>query len=318
LQRKSNLKKEKIISFYGPFLSTQTARKLLRDIRKFIPFSDHKIGKKPCFYHQIGACDPCPNLIEQIKDSEEKKKAFKRYRRNIKNIRYFLEGKTKKVETELLKQIKELAAQEQFESALKIREKLERFHLLTQPIRKPQDYLENPNLIEETRKEELASLLKFLRKFFKIKKLVRIECYDISHLSGISAAASMVVFKNGEKSPADYRRFKIKKSSADDLKSLEEVIKRRLLHLDDWGRPDLIIVDGGKPQVLTFQKILKDYNLPVVGIAKRFEKLIIPYSPNVFISISLKDKPFGNLVIRIRDESHRFAQKYHHFLILNR
>ena len=98
----------------------------------------------------------------------------------------------------------------------------------------------------------------------------------------------------------------------DDLASLREVAERRLKYIKIWGKPDLIIVDGGKNQVSVFLKIFKNIKIPVVGLAKNEDKLVI-----FFQSKYLELKLIGHslfLVQRIRDEAHRFARKYHHIL----
>jgi len=320
LGRKSEIKGKNVDRFYGPFLSTRIARNLLRNIRRFIPFSDHKLGKKPCIYSQIGLCNPCPNLIENTKEESKRKELKKDYLRNIRKVKYFLSGNIKKVEKELTIEIKNLAQKQEFEKALEAKNKLETFKYLTSPIRNPDEYLENPNLIEDQREEEVESFISFLSKFFRIKKLRRIECYDVSHTSGAYATASMVVFMDGNKSSRDYKQFRLKRSINNDRESLIEVINRRLKHLKDWGKPDLIIVDGGKPQISAVYPILKRNKIPLIGIAKRFEELVVPILENnqtTYLKHRIKNEKFGNLIIRIRDESHRFAQRYHHKLFLS-
>ncbi|BCX14880.1 MAG: UvrABC system protein C [Patescibacteria group bacterium] len=321
LGRKKDIQKKDLIGFYGPFLSTRTAKRILRSIRKFIPFSDHKIGRKPCMYSQINLCNPCPNFIESIDNKQENRLLFKKYLQNIKRVRLFLEGDIKRVERELNKEMESFIDKEDFENAKEIKERIESLRLLTKPLNKTDEYLENPNLLQDKIKIELNSLLEFLNNFFKIKKLKRIECYDVSHLSGILGTASMVVFIDGEKSSSDYRHFRLKESSNDDQKSLLEILNRRIKYLKDWGKPDLVIVDGGRPQLSAVWKVFFQNKIPVIGIAKKFEELVIPIFENnriKYFKYKIKDKPFGNLIIRIRDETHRFALRYHRKLILNR
>lgn len=319
LGRKSDLKGKNVDKFYGPFLSTRTARNLLRNIRNFIPFSDHKLAKKPCIYSQIGLCDPCPNFIEVQKNKKIKESKKREYFKNIRRINHFLRGDVKKVIRELEMEMKLFAKKQEFEKALEIKNKLENLKFLLQPLRYPDEYLQNPNLVEDQRKEELKSFVQFLNMFMKIRKIKRIECYDVSHISGTYAAASMVVFINAEKASREYRHLRLKKSINNDLECLYETIERRLNHLEDWGKPDLIIIDGGKPQLSVLFPILKDYKIPLVGIAKKFEELVIPvFKENkiYYLKYKLKNEKFGNLIIRIRDEAHRFARSYHHKLFL--
>ena len=150
---------------------------------------------------------------------------------------------------------------------------------------------------------ELKKLLHFYHLPFT--KLNRIECFDVAHLSGTNPTASMVTFINGEPAKEYYRHFKIKKAKGgNDYDSMREVATRRAIHFDDWGKPDLIIVDGGKGQISAFK-----INVPVVGIAKNPDRLIIGGNKIKLTGAAL------NLVSHIRDEAHRFARRYHHHLI---
>ena len=142
-----------------------------------------------------------------------------------------------------------------------------------------------------------------MSKLVRIKNLHRIECYDVSHLAGSYATASMVVFINGEADKSEYRHFRIRqKKSQSDYDSLCEVAKRRFQN--DWGSPDLIIVDGGIGQVKAFKS-----NIPTVGIAKNPDRLIVGNQKIKLTGNTL------NFVSRIRNEAHRFARRYHHALI---
>jgi excinuclease ABC subunit C len=132
----------------------------------------------------------------------------------------------------------------------------------------------------------------------------------------------MVTFIIGEPNKSLYRHFKIRqKKRMSDTDSLREVLVRRIKYFDKWGKPNLIIVDGGKPQVSTFLKALGNYNIPVVGLAKRNEKLILPIrmkGKNTFTQIKVPRGPALYLLQRIRDEAHRFARRYHHKLVKNK
>lgn len=143
----------------------------------------------------------------------------------------------------------------------------------------------------------------------------RMECYDISNISGTDKVASMVVFINGEPAKERYRRFRIKTVvGSDDFASMREVLSRRVNEFgsDDISFsevPDLIIVDGGKGQLSSAVSILEGTGISVVGLAKREEEIFKPHISEPFIlprdSLALK------LCQRIRDEAHRFAITYH-------
>jgi excinuclease ABC subunit C len=180
---------------------------------------------------------------------------------------------------------------------------------ISQPISDINKFLENPNFLEDLRNQEISGLQNLL----KISQpLTRIECFDVAHLSGTNATASQVTFINGDPEKSLYRTFRIRQiKSQDDLASMQEVARRRFLHLKDWGQPDLIIVDGGKTQADIFFRIFSREKIPVVGLAKKREILVIPG----YREILLSPGPVKNLMQRIRNEAHRFAQKYHHQLM---
>lgn len=294
---------------YGPFPSSSTVRSVLKMIRRIFPYSDHKIGKRACIYHQIGLCNPCPSTIRS-----QKEKLL--YLKNIRKIRAILSGKFNLVRRELTKEMDSLSRNNSFEEAGAIRDQIARLDYITQPIIPGEYFLENPNLLTEIRKEELNDLKKILIEFIKIEGgLTRIECYDIAHLAGTNPTASMVTFVNGVPDKTLYRHFKIRQlKGADDLSSMKEVAKRRIKYLKAWGAPDLIIVDGGKTQVNAFKSSFNETNIPIIGLAKRFETLIIPAAAG-FKEVRLKRGSALKLVQRIRDEAHRFARIYHHHLL---
>jgi len=129
----------------------------------------------------------------------------------------------------------------------------------------------------------------------------------------------MVVFKNGDSSNKDYRRFKIyTKQTPDDFLMMKEVLSRRFKH-DEWEHPDLLVIDGGKGQVGSAMTVLSELglNIPLIGLAKREETIVIPREGGVenFSEVKInKYLPAINILRRIRDEAHRFAITYHRLL----
>ena len=147
---------------------------------------------------------------------------------------------------------------------------------------------------------------------------LRIECFDISTLHGNFTVASMVVFTNGKADKSQYRRFKIRAEldEANDFVSMTEVLGRRYsperMADERFGsRPDLLVVDGGKPQLTAAINQLNELGLdiPVCGLAKSDEEVFVPWDDT---SIVL---PTGSaslyLIKQVRDESHRFAITFH-------
>jgi excinuclease ABC subunit C len=145
----------------------------------------------------------------------------------------------------------------------------------------------------------------------------RMECYDISHFQGSQTVASMVVFTGGRPDKAEYRRFKIQcaEGKPDDFASMAEVMRRRVDHLEDWGEPSLIIIDGGKGQLNAAVESLQKSGvtgIPIISLAKRYEEIYRPGEPlPVILS---HDAVALQLLQQIRDEAHRFAITYHRTL----
>ncbi len=159
---------------------------------------------------------------------------------------------------------------------------------------------------------------------------LRIECFDISNLQGTSVVASMVVFEDGLARKSEYRRFAVRGvEGQDDVASMHEVVSRRFARFvedaqrpelaDETGRPrrfayppQLVVVDGGEPQVAAAQRALDELGIVDValcGLAKRLEEVWLPGQPDPVILPRTSEGLY--LLQRIRDEAHRFAISYH-------
>ncbi len=190
-------------------------------------------------------------------------------------------------------------------------------------IKKQLSLLVQKNAVEQASAKVGANLqiktaLTRIQKLLQIKRLKRIEAYDISHLGGTATVGSMVVFVDGKPAKAQYRRFRIKTvRGIDDYASLGEMIYRRLRpqRLADKrfaeNLPDLILIDGGKGQLNTVVKQVYQMNVPVIpiiGLAKQQEEIFLPDQAEA-IRLSLSS-PELQLLQRVRDEAHRFAISY--------
>lgn len=155
---------------------------------------------------------------------------------------------------------------------------------------------------------------------------LRIECFDISNTSGTTVVASMVVFEDGQIKKSDYRRFIIETGTAnDDTRAMHQVISRRMKRwISDQNveigevagkfayAPNLIVVDGGAPQVAAAERALLELGITdivVVGLAKRLEEIWLPGNPDPIILPRNSEGLY--LLQRIRDEAHRFAITFH-------
>jgi len=289
--------------YFGPFSSVKVATELINDIRHIIPFCTQKnITRHPCFYSKIGLCNPCPN--GQLTSAQKKQ-----YRHNVKQVKAILNGKMKLIIKNLSRQLKILVKQDRFEEAIIFRNKIFRLERL---IHFP---LTNNDFFTSKIVNFSNDLNKMIKSHYPdLKKIKRIEGYDISNLGQDYATASMVVVENNIFDKKQYRKFRIKNiKNRSDFDRLNEVITRRLKN--NWPIPDLIIIDGGTPQVQEVVRLIKSLskNIPVIGIAKNPDRLVIGVDNFPVIKPSLFSKGF-NLIRSIRDESHRFARKYHLYL----
>lgn len=331
--RKPDLKPKDVV--FGPYPDGNTAKYIVKTIRKIFPFKDcsktkfsrYQKLKRVCLFGDLNLCTgPC--VKNSAKDISE-------YKKNIKNIKKLLSGESTKIIKDLQRQMNRMSKNQKFEEAAKYRDLIQKFEYISQSFRSPQEYLNNPYLVEDLIQESLRELTKIMPFLKNPPK--RIECFDISNISGKDAVGSMVVALEGRIKKREYRRFKIKlKDTPDDFKMIEEVIFRRLRRekqitekrdLQDknnikeknvykWDKPDLIVVDGGKGQVAAALKAMKKakVEINVVGLAKKHETLVYEEGGRYIETNVSKTNKGLQLLIRLRDESHRFAQGYHHKL----
>lgn len=168
---------------------------------------------------------------------------------------------------------------------------------------------DNPEKIKALEHLQDVSLLN-QEEDLRQKRLNRLEAYDISHHSGQETYGSMVVFENGEANPNEYRLFKIKEAPAgDDERALQEVLKRRLKHAD-WPKPDLMVIDGGSPQISFLNRFFQNENIKVqlIGISKLAgDKLVFPSGTKREIKGLAEN--IKSTLLKAREEAHRFANR---------
>jgi excinuclease ABC subunit C len=268
--RERNLKAKDYKYIFGPYAEGKISE-VLRILHSLFLISRCSPNqKKPCFDYNLKKClGVCTNEIAR---EDYSKKV-------IKPLVLFLKGKKKSLINSLKKEMNNYSRNNQFEEAIRIRNQIK-------SLQKIVDFsLLDKSFIEDNKK----SLSK------------RIEGYDISNLGDEVMVGSMVVFENGKAVKKEYKKFKIKNvKNQSDTDCIKEIIERRFNH-KEWKRPDLILIDGGKPQVSAVKKIVKD--IPIIGIAKGKDRK--------------KDELIGEninydkeLLLKVRDEAHRFAINY--------
>ena len=198
------------------------------------------------------------------------------------------------------------SAKQDFEQAAFLRDKIE----MLEKMREGQGNLAKapaPRLIAEVSE---------LQKALKLEQPpMRIECFDISNIQGANIVASLVTFLGGLPLKNDYRRFKIRSVTGkpNDVKAMSEVVTRRYAGslAQKMELPDLVMVDGGLPQVNAAERALAAAKVdrPVIGLAKREEEI---YFPGRSKPLRLpREAGALKLLQRLRDEAHRFAIAFH-------
>lgn len=294
--------------YFGPYVSKASISAALKHLRRVFPYSTHtptNIPRRACLQSQIGIC---PGLEAGLTTVDE-------YRKNLRRLMQYLRGKRKKLIAEIEKCMKTAAKNKDFEQAAAYRNKLLALKNLERQVifgdRELMDISKDNGLVR------LAQILGFN------DPPRRIEGFDISHMSGTDNAASMVVFTGGVPDKSQYRKFKMRLGGNNDFAHMEEAIRRRFSdkNVKQWGVPDLLLIDGGKGQVgAAYNAMIScGHKLPMIGLAKRFEEIIIPTVTSdkngtikEFKTVVLSRGDDGlKLLTRIRDESHRFAVSYH-------
>lgn len=268
---------------FGPFPSGMLFKEALKIIRRLFQFYDMekplrenttKMGRgKIDFNRQIG-------LYPNVQSKAE-------YNRTIRHIKLFFEGKKQRVIRELEKEMHACANNEQFEKA----------HLLKRKI-------------SALRHIEDVALIKDDARIYRDEKNMRIEAYDIAHLSGSDMVGVMVVLEGGIPSKNEYRKFKIKSvTTSNDPAALCEVVERRLAH-SEWPLPQILIVDGGAAQRNAVMRVLKRCGtlIPVVGVVKN--EMHKPVRLLGSRSLTARNH---NEILLANSESHRFALAYHRY-----
>lgn len=276
--------------YFGPYTNVWLLRQAVEMLRREFPMRTCKtLPKKVCLMYHIGQCQgPCEGF-----------QSHGEYMVTVKELENFLEGRREALVRTLSRRMKEYSKAREFEKAKVLYEEIRALSFVPSPKK-----LDNEKILKELK--EALELPKIPR---------RIECFDISNISGKEAVGSMVVFVGGEPSRVDYRRFRIRSvQGIDDYLMMKEVIRRRYTRAleEKQALTDLVVIDGGKGHLSAAKSVLDEIglqDLPVISIAKQHEYLFKPgrQAPYIFP----QNSPFLELIRRLRDEAHRFAITYH-------
>ena len=300
--------------YFGPFPDSRALRRSIDlarhnfSLRGCKPLNPGENDYKHCLYGHIEVCSaPCVGKV-----------SLEQYRVQVENACDFLNGHCSDILKSLESDMEVAADAKDYERAARLRDQIK---ALRDTTRKTTRYRKLPNqlpvsLNPENDLIELAGILELPAPPSLI------EGFDISNISGSFMVASMIVFRNGRPANGDYRKYKIKGvSGQDDFACMAEAVKRRYSRLKKGGRqmPDLILIDGGKGQLSSAVKSLSELGLEklqIIGLAKEFEEI---YKPSCKEPLRLGlDNNALQLLQRIRDESHRFANSFNAELRLKR
>ena len=298
---------------FGPFTNVKDLRAVMVVLQKIYRFrtckleirdkDDKRRFFRPCLLYSIKQCSgPCGDRVS--KDD---------YKLQIKDLVKFLQSKRSTVLRNLKKQMETASSDQDFEAAAMYRDRVRLIENLDK-----RGTVEG-NVQPEVFAADPTEALTKLQSILKSPQPIRIiEGFDIAHLAGSDTVGSMVQFIDGRPFKNGYRRFKIKTvDGIDDYACLKEVVARRykraMAGQELW--PDVVLIDGGIGQLHAVEEIFEQMDAPtpnLVSIAKKEE----------VIFIHGQDKPLklpANSAVRklfqyVRDESHRFAQHYHHIL----
>ncbi|MEM7811508.1 MAG: excinuclease ABC subunit UvrC [Planctomycetota bacterium] len=301
---------------YGPFTSAGKLRGVINGLQKVFKFrtctldidadDDKWRYFRPCLLASIEQCTaPCGLRISK-----------EDYKEDIRRLRMVLDGKTTGLVRSLKKDMAAAAADRHYERAARIRDQLKALEALE--LQGDLDEHVQPEVFVVDPKKGLAGL----KQVFKLPETPRvIEGVDIAHLQGGETVASLVQFIDGLPFKPGYKRFKIKSvDGVDDFASMREVVSRRLRRIQQEGGafPDILLIDGGKGQLSSVVAAMDAIGLDettrpfTISLAKREEEVFLPGDPTPRV---LGKHSFGlRLLQSVRDESHRFAQHYHHIL----
>jgi excinuclease ABC subunit C len=218
---------------YGPFPSLQKLYTALKIIRKIFPFVTDKTGSK--LYAQIG-----------LEPDMNKDNFFEIYKKNIRNIKLFFQGKKGALIKVLHKDMMNYAKKMQFERAQQVKYQI--FAL---------EHINDVALIDD-------------EKIHTDDNSFRIEAFDVAHMKGSHSVGVMTVMENGAVQKSEYRKFILRNTpKGDDLRGLVEIMTRRFKHTE-WPTPDLIVIDGGKTHLKTAESVCKAMHIvsPVVSVVK--------------------------------------------------
>ncbi|MBK9992119.1 MAG: excinuclease ABC subunit UvrC [Verrucomicrobia bacterium] len=301
--RLTRIRKEDRSRYFGPFPHSSLLRKTLAQMRRQfgILLADATPQKLPDGRWQL-----YDDVRQEIYESPNEVTTDD-YRQHVEQACAFLDGKSREWLELLRAEMQSASEKQNYEKAAELRDVV---FALEKTLAKTRRF-ERERPLEHVDNDALTALQKALGLN---TPPAHMECFDISHISGTFVVASMVHFANGRPDKNHYRRFQIKSFIGnDDFRAMEEVVGRRYrrLHEEQQPFPDLVVIDGGRGQIGAALKAFIAIGVEppaMIGLAKKMETIIFP-DERAPLNLSLSH-PGLQLLQRLRDEAHRFANTY--------
>lgn len=270
-----NWKESDIKHCFGPFPQGGSLKEALKLVRKIFPFRDKCVPQsgKPCFNHQLGLC---PGVCSGAMGKTE-------YAQTIRYITELFSGKMGSLRRRLERDMKTAAKAEDFEKAEVLRRQV---RALT--------HIRDVSLIKDEHR-------------FSAGGAFRVEAFDVAHTGGDETVGVMTVVSGGEAQKNEYRKFKIRSATNNDVAALSEMLERRLGH-PEWQLPRIIAVDGSTAQMRAAERILKNSGvaIPVIGVVKdEFHRPVRLAGDSRLIQAYEKD------ILLANSEAHRYGITWH-------
>jgi len=285
--------------YYGPYVNVKLLKEAVSFMKIVFPLRSCRVFKKKvCLEYHIDQCyGPCEGKI-----------SLNEYSNTVKQLKKFLEGKKDDLVENMRLGMKKASDKKKYEKAINIKRRIEALTAVQQ--------------LSDRSQRPVFGELDELKNVLNLRDMpLRIECFDISNISGYQSVGAMVTFVAGRASRSEYRRFRIKESCPrDDYSMICEVVNRRYTRMIKENRkmPDVIMIDGGRGHLSVANSELKKMGLAdlvVISIAKEHNHL---YGPSWEGPLRLSPgSRLLSLIQRIRDEAHRFAITYHRKLRKN-
>lgn len=294
--RETDLDGSMFNSSFGPYLNGSSAQEVLKKTRHIFGYCSNPFNpqSRSCFYYHLSLCPgACNGHLSPAQ-----------YRKHLTKIKIFLGGQFTALLKSLRRDITACSKIQKFESANLLKKQYERLESAISS-KQYRQLLTLPSPTLEILERQLSRINHPLLK----SSPKRIECYDMATLNQENTVGVMVVLTDGSPDKREYRKFIVRHSRPGDPAAMASILVRRFNH-QEWDRPDLVILDGGIPQLNIAGRMVPD-NIPVIALSKQRETLHFYDLSHQLVNINLPlHNPILNIFRFARDEAHRYGTTF--------